>query len=153
MSKPANGYWLFLKEGEGKSVSGKPLTNITIEPHQVTTWLCRFSSRNDVRRVVASYHDLESGDIKEVSTGTGEPEFKIVFKYPNYEEAKAAVIAQAKSVKSGSDMLDIMMPARSSLMALVAEGHVNLEGFGGDVEGGKWRLKAVEWSLSESACS
>ncbi len=67
-------------------------------------------------------HDLESGDIKEVSTGTGEPEFRIVFKYPNYEEAKAAVVARAKSVKSGSDSLDITMPARSSLVALVAEG-------------------------------
>lgn len=149
VSKPANGYWLFLKEGEGKSASGKALTNITIQPHQVTTWQCRFSSRNDVRRVVATYHDLESGDIKEVSTGTGEPEFKIVFKYPNYEEAKAAVVARAKSVKSGSDTLDITMPARSSLMALVAEGHVSLDGFG-DVEDGNWRLKSVEWSLSES---
>ena len=71
VSKPANGYWLFLKEGEGKSASGKTLKNITIQPHQVTTWQCRFSSRNDVRRVVATYHDLETGDIKEVSTGTG----------------------------------------------------------------------------------
>jgi phage protein D len=149
VSKPANGYWLFLKEGEGKSASGKTLKNITIQPHQVTTWQCRFSSRNDVRRVVATYHDLETGDIKEVSTGTGEPEFRIVFKYPNYEEAKAAVMARAKSVKAGSDTLDITMPARSSLMALVAEGHLNLDGFG-DVEDGKWRLKSVEWSLSES---
>ncbi|MEF1312033.1 contractile injection system protein, VgrG/Pvc8 family [Vibrio mytili] len=149
VSKPANGYWLFLKEGEGKSASGKALTNITIQPHQVTTWQCRFSSRNDVRRVVATYHDLESGDIKEVSTGTGEPEFKIVFKYPNYEEAEAAVIARAKNVKAGSDTLDITMPARSSLMALIAEGHITLDGFG-DVEDGKWRVKSVEWSLSES---
>lgn len=149
VSKPANGYWLFLKEGEGKSASGKALTSITIQPHQVTTWQCRFSSRNDVRRVVATYHDLESGDTKEVSTGIGEPEFRIVFKYPNYEEAEAAVLARAKSVKSGSDTLDVTMPARSSLMALVAEGHVSLDGFG-DVEDGNWRLKSVEWSLSES---
>ena len=149
VSKPANGYWLFLKEGEGKSASGKLLKNISIQPHQVTTWQCRFSSRNDVRRVVATYHDLETGDTKEVSTGTGEPEFRIVFKYPNYDEAKAAVLARAKSVKSGSDTLDITMPAHSSIMSLVAEGHIKLVGFG-DVEDGKWRLKSLEWSLSES---
>ncbi|MBV1841388.1 contractile injection system protein, VgrG/Pvc8 family [Photobacterium ganghwense] len=149
VSKPANGYWLFLKEGEGKSASGKALKNITLHPHQVTTWQCRFSSRNDVRRVVATYHDLESGDTKEVSTGIGEPEFKIVYTYPNYEEAKAAVLARAKQVKAGSDTLDITLPARASLMALVAEGHVTLDGFG-DVEDGKWRVKVVEWSLSES---
>ncbi|HGY0940921.1 TPA: contractile injection system protein, VgrG/Pvc8 family [Vibrio cholerae] len=149
VSKPANGYWLFLKEGEGKSASGKALKNITIRPEEVTNWQCRFSSRNDVRRVVATYHDLESGETKEVSTGTGDPEFRIVFKYPNYEEAKAAVMARAKSVKAGSDTLDVTMAARSSLMALVAEGHIDLQGFG-DVEDGKWRLKAVEWSLSEA---
>ncbi|ELR67961.1 hypothetical protein C942_00269 [Photobacterium marinum] len=51
--------------------------------------------------MTATYHDVESGDTKEVSTGTGEPEFKIVFKYPNYDEAKAAVAARAKAVKSG----------------------------------------------------
>ncbi|TCN02952.1 contractile injection system protein, VgrG/Pvc8 family [Vibrio crassostreae] len=149
ISKPANGYWLFLKEGEGKSASGKALTNITVQPHQITTWTARFSSRNDARRVVATYQDLESGDVKEVSTGMGEPEFRIVFKYPNYEEAKAAVLARAKSVKAGSDTLDISMPARSDLMGLVAEGHIILDGFG-DVEDGKWRTKTVKWSLSEA---
>jgi hypothetical protein len=149
ISKPANGYWLFLKEGEGKSASGKTLTNITIQPHQVTHWQCRFSSRNDVRRVVATYHDLETGDTKEVSTGVGEPEFRIVFKYPNYEEAETAVLSRAKSVKAGSDTLDITMPGRSSLMALIAEGHITLDGFG-DIEDGQWRVKSVEWSLSES---
>ncbi|WP_175577466.1 hypothetical protein [Photobacterium proteolyticum] len=34
-------------------------------------------------------------------------------------------------------------------MALVSESNLNLQGFG-DVEDGKWCLKAVEWSLSES---
>lgn len=149
VSKPANGYWLFLNEGEGKSASGKKMTNITIEPHEVTTWQCRFSSRNDVRRVVATYHDVETGDTKEISIGTGDPEFKIVFKYPNYEEAKAAAMARAKQVRSGSDVLDITMPARCSLMNLVAEGPLTLKGFG-DVEDGTWRIKVVEWSLSES---
>lgn len=149
VSKPANGYWLFLKDGEGKTASGQALKNITVQPNQVTTWTTRFSSRNDAKRVVATYQDLESGDVKEVSTGMGEPEFRIVFKYPNYEEAKAAVLARAKSVKAGSDTLDITMPARSDIMGLVAEGHITLDGFG-DVEDGKWRIKGVKWSLSDA---
>ncbi|WP_202602114.1 hypothetical protein [Photobacterium halotolerans] len=93
--------------------------------------------------MVATDHNVETGDTKEVSTGTGNPEFKIVFKYPNYEEAKA------KQVHSGSDVLDITMPARSPLMNLVAESHLTLKGFG-DVEDGTWRNKMVEWSLIES---
>ncbi|MEZ9525731.1 contractile injection system protein, VgrG/Pvc8 family [Enterovibrio norvegicus] len=150
VSKPANGYWLFLKEGEGKTASGAALQNLTIRPYEVSSWQCRFSSRNDVRRVSATYHDVESGDTKEFSTGDGEPAFRIVFKYPNYEEAKAAVIARAKSVKAGSDTVDITMPARPDLMEVVAEGHLKLEGFGDLEDEGKWRTKAIEWSLSES---
>ena len=149
VSKPANGFWLFLKEGEGKTASGKILKNLTIQPHHVTSWQCRFSSRNDVRKVVATYHDLKTGDIKEVSTGTGEPECRLSFKYPNYDEAKAAAIAKEKSVKAGSATLDVTLPARSDVMVLVAESHLTLSGFG-DVEDGKWRLKSVEWSLSDS---
>ncbi|MDO6704957.1 hypothetical protein [Photobacterium sp. 1_MG-2023] len=99
--------------------------------------------------VFSAYHDVETGDTKEVSTGIGEPEFKIVFKYANYEETKATVMARAKQVRLGSDVLDITMPARSSLMNLVAEGHLTLKGVG-DVEDGIWRNKMVELSLSES---
>ncbi|MGI2871555.1 contractile injection system protein, VgrG/Pvc8 family [Vibrio fluvialis] len=149
VSKPANGYWFFLKDGSGETLSGKPLKNITLTPDQVTNWQCRQSSRGDAKRVVATYHDVASGETKEVAVGVGEPEFRIVFKYPNYEEAKAAVSARSKQVKDGTDVLDITMPARASVMNLVAEGTITPSGFG-DVEDSVWRTKTVEWSLSET---
>lgn len=149
VSKPANGYLLFLTEGEGKTASGNTLTTFTITPPEVSNWQCRFSSRNDAKRVVATYHDVQSGQTKEVSTGTGTPEFKIVFKYPNYEEAQAAVLARAKQLNSGSDTVDVTLPAQPDLVSLVAEGYINLDGFG-DVEDGNWRIKAIEFSLSDA---
>ncbi|MDN3611359.1 contractile injection system protein, VgrG/Pvc8 family [Vibrio ostreicida] len=152
VSKPANGYWLFLKQGEGKSVTGKTLANITLTPEQVTSWQCRFSSRNAVRRVVATYHDVQSGMTKTVSSGSGEPELRIVFKHPNQEEARQAVASKAKSVNMASATLDLTLPARAALMTLVAEGHVTLAGFG-TTEDGEWRVKSVEWSLSQTGLS
>lgn len=149
VSKPANGYWLFLKEGEAKSVSGKDLTDITLRPENVTSWQGQFGSRTQVKRVIAIYNDVATGEVKEVSVGTGQPEFRIVYKYPNYAEASAAVQARSKNVTSGSDTMDITMPATSELIKLIAEGTFTLENFG-DIEDGKWRITSIEWSLSDA---
>ncbi len=66
ISKPADGYWLLLKEGEGTSVSGRTLPSFTITPEMVSNWQYREQSRNDSKRVVATYHDVESGETTEV---------------------------------------------------------------------------------------
>ncbi|MCL1124172.1 hypothetical protein L2764_06700 [Shewanella surugensis] len=149
ISKPANGFWLFLKEGEGKSASGKVLSVLHINKEWVSSWQCRFNSRNDVNSVIATYHDVTTGMAKEVTVGSGEPAFRIAYKYPNYEEALASATSRAKTVVSGSDTFDITMAANSALMNTVAEGHVDLDGFG-DLEDGKWRVKSLEWSLSST---
>lgn len=152
VSKPANGYWLFLKDGEGKSASGKELKNIKLRPEDVSNWQGQFGSRTQAKRVIAEYNDVATGETKEVSVGTGLPEFRIVYKYPNYAEASAAVQARSKVVTSGSDTMDITMPATPELIQLIAEGYFILEGFG-DIEDGKWRTKSVEWSLNDSGMS
>lgn len=149
ISKPANGHWLFLLEGEGKSASGKALQVITLRPGMVSRYQARFSSRNDVKRVVATYYDTAAGETKEVSSGAGEPAFRIAFQYPNKAEAAAAVSARAKSVKAGADTLDVSLPATPELMSLVAEGHIVMDGFG-EGEDGRWRLQSVECALSQS---
>jgi phage protein D len=142
VSKPANGYWLFLKEGEGKSASGKALTEVTLRPHQVTTYQVRSSSRSKSRRVTALYIDHESGTTKEVSAGFGEPEFRIAFPYPNRDEALARATAQAKSSATESDTISLTLPATQDLLGLVAESHVIPSGFG-DLEDVRWKVKAL----------
>ncbi|MFM2476349.1 contractile injection system protein, VgrG/Pvc8 family [Celerinatantimonas sp. MCCC 1A17872] len=145
--KPANGYLLFTTDAAGKSASGSSLPVITLAPEQVKTWQCRFNSRRDAQRVIAMYHDVESGDTKEVSIGTGDPAYRILYTYPNKDEAEAAANARAKTVKAGSDALDITMACQSDVMSMVAEGYVQLNGFGDKEDEQKWRVKTIEWTL------
>jgi len=149
VSKPANGFWLFLKDGEGKTAGGAALPLVSLTPEQVSRWQARFNSRNKVQRVVAQYHDAETGGKVEVATGHGEPEFRIAFTYPNRDEAEAAAKARAKSVQSGSDNLDVSMSCTPELVALAAEGHLQLDGFREGVDG-RWRVTQVVHALTGS---
>ncbi len=149
ISKPANGYWLLLKEGEGTSVSGKVLPSFTITREMVSNWNYRESSRNESKRVVATYHDVESGEAKEVSVGVGEPAFRILFKYPNYEEAEAAVVARYRKVDSSKNNLDLTIVGTPEVLAISPESTLHVSGVG-DAEDTDWIVNSLESSLSAS---
>lgn len=146
VSKPANGCWLFIKEGKSKSASGALLSEITLTPDKVTTWSCKQSSRGNARKVSATYADAESGKVKSVSIGSGEPELKIVWQYPNETEAKAAITARSKTAKTSNDTLNITLPATPELMPLTAKSQVLLDGFG-DAEDRAWGALKLVWGL------
>ncbi len=150
--KPANESLLLLKKGEGKSVSGKPLLDVLIKPEMCTTWQCRFSSRSNAKQVTAIYKDLEAGDSKEVSIGTGEPAFKMAYLFDTKEQAIAAIKARIDDAEEGADTADISLAATHELMQLVAEGTMTMKGFG-DLEDKKWKVKSIIFSLSDHGLS
>lgn len=156
VSKPVAGYWLFAElgssEGQAESVSGQGLPDVAIVPEQVTTWSARFNSRNSVQKVVASWRDDATGESHEVEMGAGEPAFRIAFVYPTKEEAEAAAKAKAKSVKSGSNTLELTLPAVPELMNIGAESRLVLQGFR-DGLNRRWRAESVVYGLSSSGLS
>lgn len=147
VAKPAGGFLLFVKEGEGKSASGKTLKQINLVPSDVTTYNFRFASRGKAGSVVAKYTDQQTGEPKSIMIGAGEPVFNIVYPYPNKIEAERAAAARFNQVRSDSDTMNLIMPATPDLMGLVAESKANLSSFG-DREDGQWRVKSLRWSLS-----
>lgn len=149
VSKPANGYWLLLKEGEGKSVSGNSLSEVTLTPDQVTTWQARTSSRGKPQRVTATYINHDTGLTEEISIGEGTPEFRIAYKYPSKEEAFARISAQVKSAESAGDTLNLTLPVTQKLLSVVAESYLTLEGFG-DLEDKRWKSSTVTTKLDRS---
>lgn len=149
VAKPAGGFLLFIKEGEGKSASGKELKQIDLVPAQVSSYQFRFASRGKIGSVVASYTDVVSGQPTNITIGSGSPVFNIVYPYPNREEAAKAAEARFNQVRSDADSVSLNLPATPNIMALVAEGKVNLSGFG-DREDGQWRVKTLRWSLNGS---
>ncbi len=147
ISKPANGYWLLLKEGEGESVSGKTLPSFTITPEMISNWQYRDSSRHDSKRIIATYHDIETGQTKEVSVGTGEPAFRILYKYPNYQEAEEAAASRLHERILKGKELQVTLPITSDTLSLGPEYQCVCSGFG-DSEDEAWRLSSVEFLLT-----
>ncbi|MEI8631404.1 contractile injection system protein, VgrG/Pvc8 family [Vibrio sp. PP-XX7] len=152
ISKPANGYWLFTSGGAGQSASGNALAQLTLSPQDVTTWAYRGSSRDTIRRVIATYHDVQTGDVGEVSVGSGEPVNRMIFKCPDRASAFAAAKARMAQMKSRADSMELTLAARVDLLQLVAESHLVLSGFGNE-EDGTWRLNTVEWTLNDKECN
>ncbi len=147
VAKPAGGFLMFVKEGEGKSASGRDLMQVDLMPYQVSTYQFQFASRGKVGSVVASYTDLETGQPTSLQLGDGDPVFKIVYPYPNRQEAEKAAGARFNRVRSDTDSVQLTLPATPEIMPLVAEGKLNLSSFG-DREDGLWRVKSLIWSLS-----
>ncbi len=147
VAKPAGGYLMFIKEGEGKSATGRELKQIDLMPHQVSTYQFRFASRGKVGSVVASYTDLETGKPTKLQIGSGDPVFNIVYPYPNKQEAEKAAEARFNKVRSDADSVQLTLPATADILPLVAEGKIKLTSFG-DREDGQWRAKSLIWTLS-----
>lgn len=147
VAKPAGGYLMFIKEGEGKSASGRELKSITLTPDLNTSYRFRSASRTKIKSVTAEYTDKATGKPETVTVGQGEPTFKIVFPFPTREEAIAAAEARMNKTQSDSGTMSLILPARPESMALVAESKINLIGFG-TAEDGEWRAKALRWTLS-----
>lgn len=147
VAKPAGGFLMFVKEGEGKSASGRGLMQVDLMPYQVSTYQFRFASRGKIGSVVASYTDSETGKPTSLQMGDGDPVFNIVYPYPNKQEAEKAAEARFNRVRSDADSVQLVLPATAEIMPLVAEGKMNLSSFG-DREDGQWRVKSLIWSLS-----
>lgn len=140
---------LFIKKDEGKSVTGKPLPVITLKPEQCSSWQCTISSRGEAKKVTAEYTDVETGKVKEITVGSGEPERRVAFPLSSEAEARAAIESMMDSGEAGSSTLSISMPASPENLHMVAEGKVKLNGFG-DIEDQEWTIRSLEWSLSNS---
>ncbi|MFB9136704.1 phage tail protein [Vibrio olivae] len=148
ISKPMNGYWLFLKEGQQESASGKTLQNFTITREMISNWQYRDSSRNDSKRIVATYHDVKGGQTKEVSVGRGEPAFRILFKYSNYEDAEFAAVSMFHKRSKGSESLEISAPLTPDLIHLSTMCVVHCVGVG-EKENRDWHVNSIKLSINE----
>lgn len=89
-----------LKKGSGKTVSGKDLGTITIRRDGVDKdWRYEAKYRDAYKCVKADYVDLETGAIREVSIGEGQPEKKLSRRFAD----EAAATNEVKSALESSD--------------------------------------------------
>lgn len=136
IAKANGGALLFVKQGEGKTVSGKVLPTITVTPEDVTSWTVDISGRTNYRSVVAIWRDVASAKDVEETVGEGEPVMRIRNAYPNKEAARHAARSKLDAFQSGKRTLSLTMPGNPSIRA---ESRLMLSGFRVGVAG--------EWSV------
>ena len=143
VAKVGGGSMVFMKRGEGKTVSGKELPVVTLTPEDVISWSVNISDRADYGRVVAVWRDVDGGKDVEESVGDGEPVFRIRHLFPTKEAARAAARAKLEGFRLGKRTLALTMQGNSDLCA---EGRVALVRFRDHVAG-TWDVSRVEYRL------
>ncbi|ODC01214.1 hypothetical protein A3197_01640 [Candidatus Thiodiazotropha endoloripes] len=146
VSKPANGFLLFVKRGQAKSVSGQLIPAVTIKENQVSSYRFTFADRGKYQSVVAHWHNTASGEREPVSAGAGSPAYTLRGSYPDQASAQAAAAAKLASLQRGEGVGSITL---SGNPRLAAEGVVSLSGFMSGVDG-DWVASRVEHSLTDT---
>lgn len=156
VSKPSGGYWLFLVQGEGTTVSGKPLPAVTITPDMVTRWSYGEGKREGASagqskgKVSVNYHDKTTGETKAVEVEhPGGADKQHPYTQSDEQSAKASAKSKVTQMKRNSRTMNITLPARLSLLPVTAESRVTTQGFGVN-EDQHWLTESMSYTLNSS---
>ncbi|MCU7933745.1 MAG: hypothetical protein KZQ99_02555 [Candidatus Thiodiazotropha sp. (ex Dulcina madagascariensis)] len=144
VSKPANGFLLFVKRGQAKSASGQLIPPVAITADQVSNYRFTFADRGKYKSVIAHWHNTATGEREPVSAGDGRPAYTLRGSYPDQPAASAAAAAKLASLQRGEGTGSITLPGDPRL---AAEGIVTLSGFMDGVDG-DWLASRVAHSLT-----
>ncbi len=147
--KVANNNLVMVPISEAKTVSGKKLEAVTINLSDATKWSATFPDRGRYLSVVASWGDIESGALQEVTAGQGEPVFRLRNPYPTQADASEAAKAKLKALNHSEAKLSITLPGNPDLLA---ETPLSLVGFRSGVAA-EWVVNSVVHSYSPSGYS
>ncbi|EGG94656.1 phage late control D [gamma proteobacterium IMCC1989] len=149
IAKPANGFLLFVKRGEAKTVSGKKLPAISLTRKQVTSWHVSLIERGDYASVVAKYRDTKEAKEVEITAGSGTPVYTIRKSFKDAAKANEAAKAQLEEFQRGKSTVNIQLPGDPSL---IAEAPLYLSGFRTGVNG-SWVIETATHSYTNSGYS
>jgi phage protein D len=135
--KPANGKLVLAKLGESKSVSGKQLAAVTVEPADCKNWRMTLSKRESAGQVVAYWHAVKSAKRNEVKVGKGEPVRRLKQYYPTEEMALSAARADLQRRERGKYTLAMSLVGSTTV---IAEAPLSVAGFRPDVTG-EWLIR------------
>ncbi|MFW0697635.1 late control protein D [Pantoea sp. R13S299] len=159
ISKPAGGFWLFLKQGASKTATGKSTGSITISPDELSTWSYSEGQRGSStgsgqkkEKISVRYFDEADGRTKTTSVDHDGPALTNPYTQPK----KSAADQQAKSRKTQAQRNEKKMtlngPCRPRHIALTAESGVITSGFGSR-EDRSWLVESLVFSLTPSGLS
>lgn len=166
VSKPAGGYWLFLKQGAMATASGRQIGSIIITPEEVSNWSYSEGQRGSSTgkatgkdagekgkgKIGVRYYDEADGRTKMSTVDHDGPSLTNPYTQP----AKATADQHAKSRKTqaqrNEQKMSLSGPCRPKHIALTAESGVTTSGFGSR-EDRDWNVESMTFSLTSAGLS
>lgn len=146
IAKPANGFLLFVPEGNAKSFTGQLIGGGTLSLDEISSWRVT-SAECDQHNSVASYwHDPDKAEPVEEKAGDSDPVHTMRGVYPNSGLANAAAEAKLERLTRGTETLNITLAGRPEL---VAESKIYLSGFRPGIPN-DWVITRAEHTLDSS---
>lgn len=163
VSKPAGGYWLFLKQGEATTASGRRLTNVTITREALTSWSYSDGQRGATTekpaktadgkgkkgKVSVAYYDAADGRTKTQSLEHNGPDQANPFTQPSKAQADSSAKAKMTQANRNERRMTLSGPGRPQYVPLTAESRITTAGFG-EEEDRTWLIESLAFSLSSS---
>lgn len=149
IAKPAEGYLLFIQQGESTSVSGQSLKVLDLIPGQVMNWRVTLADRQKFNSVAAHYYDLDKAERVKVVAGNevdSEPERVLQGDFCNKQTAEKAADAEFNRLLRSQGTLSLNLLGDPSLLA---ETPLNLSQFREGVDG-KWVVTQAQHEFSNS---
>lgn len=145
--KPADGYLIFTKRGEGKTVTGRALAEVAITEDMCADWNVELSDRANYQSVVAYWQDTDGATRREVKEGDGDPTFTIRKPFPNEAAARAGAKAKREALDRGTGAATLTVSIGNP--GIFAETPLSLSDFDPQLDG-RWMATKVTQSLSAS---
>jgi phage protein D len=121
--KFVDGRLIFARKSAGLSIGGQELPTTKIFKNQISNWRLEILDRGKFGKVIAKYHDLSSGEEKQISIGNDEPAYEMRFTFTDEQRAKSAAKAKLTEFQRGIKKLEISLTGNPNLFA---EGKISI---------------------------
>ncbi len=141
IAKPISHRLLMVKKGQAKTATGKslPTVNLTRSDFVDPGWEMQAPDRGRYKAVTAFYQDIQAGEKKPVTIGSGKPVYVIRSPFTTQARAEQAARSRLDRLDRGTATLRGSVSPRSDMFA---EGKINVSGIRSGVNG-SWSLTKV----------
>lgn len=155
VSKPTGGYWVFMEQGAGTTVSGKEIKAITITPENVSRWDYSEGRQGEGEkekkgRVYVNYYDEESGKTVPVHTEHNGEDLRSPFTQPKKEVAQRQAESKKDKTEKNERRMTLSGACRQWMLPLTAEMKVTTKGFG-EREDFTWLVESLSFSINSQS--
>lgn len=147
IAKPAGGYLVFARRGEGKAADGSDLPVFAATRSQMQDLDWTITGRGRYGRVIAEWSDPATNTVHKVQEGDKEPELRLRHRYASKDEAQRAAQSALETSKRASGKVSVALGGFWG--DLLAGAKVSLGGVKPEIEG-EWNITRVEHTLSNT---